>query len=89
MIGSRPTAFKVGGATEGVALLKAGSAITVKGENEDQGAGVQIVRKALQSPIRQIAENSSIEGSIVVGKVLESRSGTFGYDARDETSTAT
>jgi chaperonin GroEL len=68
----------------GVALLKAVAAITVKGENEDQDAGVQIVRKALQSPIRQIAENSGVEGSIVVGKVLESRSGTFGYDAQKD-----
>ncbi len=55
----------------GVALLKATLAITVKGDNEDQEAGIQIVRRALQSPIRQIAENAGVEGSIVVGKVLE------------------
>jgi chaperonin GroEL len=68
----------------GVALLKAGQAINVKGENEDQDAGVQIVRRALQAPIRQIAENAGVEGSIVVGKVLEARGGTFGYDAQKD-----
>ena len=66
----------------GVALLKATSAITVKGDNEDQDAGIQIVRKALQAPIRQIAENAGVEGSIVVGKVLDARGVTFGYDAQ-------
>ena len=59
----------------GVALLKAAQAITVKGDNEDQDAGINIVRKALQAPIRQIAENAGVEGSIVVGKVLEGRAG--------------
>jgi chaperonin GroEL len=68
----------------GVALLKATLAITVKGDNEDQEAGIQIVRRALQSPIRQIAENAGVEGSIVVGKVLESRGQTFGYDAQKD-----
>ena len=53
----------------GVALLRRAQAITVKGDNEDQDAGINIVRKALQSPIRQIAENAGVEGSIVVGKV--------------------
>jgi chaperonin GroEL len=66
----------------GVMLLKATKAITVKGDNEDQDAGINIVRKALQSPIRQIAENAGVEGSIVVGKVMEERSGAFGYDAQ-------
>jgi chaperonin GroEL len=66
----------------GVALLKASLAIDVKGENEDQNAGIAIVKKALQSPIRQIAENAGVEGSIVVGKVLETRSHSFGYDAQ-------
>jgi chaperonin GroEL len=65
----------------GVMLLKAAKAITVKGDNQDQDAGINIVRKALQSPIRQIAENAGVEGSIVVGKVME-RSGSFGYDAQ-------
>jgi chaperonin GroEL len=66
----------------GVALLKASGAITVKGDNDDQDAGIQIIRRALQAPIRQIAENAGVEGSIVVGKVLESRGGSFGYDAQ-------
>ena len=66
----------------GVMLLKASKAITVKGDNADQDAGINIVRRALQSPIRQIAENAGVEGSIVVGKVLDDRSGSFGYDAQ-------
>ena len=68
----------------GVMLLKATKAITVKGDNEDQDAGINIVRKALQSPIRQIAENAGVEGSIVVGKVMDERSGSFGYDAQTD-----
>jgi chaperonin GroEL len=69
----------------GVALLKAAAALDLKGENEDQNAGINIVRRALQAPIRQIAENAGVEGSIVVGKVSEQRSQVFGYDAqRDE-----
>jgi chaperonin GroEL len=51
----------------GVMLLKASKVITVRGDNEDQDAGIGIVRKALQSPIRQIAENAGVEGAIVVG----------------------
>jgi chaperonin GroEL len=66
----------------GVCLAKATLAITVKGDNEDQEAGVQIVKRALQAPIRQIAENAGVEGSIVVGKVLEAKGATFGYDAQ-------
>jgi len=66
----------------GVMLLRATKAITVKGDNADQDAGINIIRKALQSPIRQIAENAGVEGSIVVGKVLDERSGSFGYDAQ-------
>ncbi|MDX2307252.1 MAG: chaperonin GroEL [Hyphomicrobium sp.] len=66
----------------GVMLLKASAAITVKGENDDQEAGIQIIRRALQAPIRQIAENAGVEGSIVVGKVLEQKGATFGYDAQ-------
>jgi chaperonin GroEL len=69
----------------GVALLKASLAIDAKGENDDQNAGIAIVKKALQSPIRQIAENAGVEGSIVAGKVLDTRAPGFGYDAqRDE-----
>ncbi len=68
----------------GVMLLKASAAITVKGDNEDQEAGIQIIRRALQSPIRQISENAGVEGSIVVGKVLEAKAPTFGYDAQND-----
>jgi chaperonin GroEL len=67
----------------GVALLKAVQAITAKGDNEDQDAGINIVKRALQSPIRQIAENAGVEGSIVVGKVLDGRGAAFGYDAQN------
>ena len=66
----------------GVMLVKAIKAITVKGDNADQDAGIKIIRRALQAPIRQIADNAGIEGSIVVGKVMEGRSNSFGYDAQ-------
>jgi chaperonin GroEL len=68
----------------GVALLWASKAIKTKGDNDDQEAGINIVRKALQSPIRQIAENAGVEGSIVVGKVLENKSASYGYDAQND-----
>ncbi len=68
----------------GVMLLKAGNAITVKGDNADQDAGIAIVKRALQAPIRQIAANAGVEGSIVVGKVLEARGQAYGYDAQDD-----
>ena len=69
----------------GVALLKASKILDgFKGDNDDQEAGVAIVRRALQAPIRQIAENAGVEGSIVVGKVLENTSPTFGFNAQTE-----
>jgi chaperonin GroEL len=69
----------------GVALLKASKALAnLTGDNDDQTAGIAIVRRALQAPIRQIAENAGVEGSIVVGKVLESDSATFGFNAQTE-----
>ena len=69
----------------GVALLKAAAALDgLKGDNADQDAGIAIVRRALQAPIRQIAENAGVEGSIVVGKVLENPSATYGFDAQKE-----
>jgi len=69
----------------GVALLKAIKALEgLKGDNADQDAGIAIVRRALQAPIRQIAENAGVEGSIVVGKILENASGTFGFDAQSD-----
>ncbi|MFP3920921.1 MAG: chaperonin GroEL [Dichotomicrobium sp.] len=66
----------------GVALLRAVNAITIEGENADQEAGIKIVRRALQEPIRQIAENAGVEGSIVVGKVLEKNDPNWGYNAQ-------
>jgi chaperonin GroEL len=69
----------------GVALLKAGKALAgLKGDNADQDAGIAIVRRALQAPIRQIAENAGVEGSIVVGKILDNDSATFGFDAQTD-----
>jgi len=69
----------------GVALLKAAKALDgMVGENPDQTAGIAIVRRALQAPIRQIAENAGVEGSIVVGKVLDNKSPTFGFNAQTE-----
>jgi chaperonin GroEL len=69
----------------GVALLKASKALEgLTGDNDDQNAGIAIVRNALQAPIRQIAENAGVEGSIVVGKVLENPSSTFGFNAQTE-----
>tara|TARA_R100000049_G_C1926816_1_gene71163 strand:+ start:1 stop:1071 length:1071 start_codon:yes stop_codon:yes gene_type:complete len=69
----------------GVALLKASKILDgFKGDNDDQEAGVAIVRRALQAPIRQIAENAGVEGSIVVSKVLENNSATFGFNAQTE-----
>ena len=69
----------------GVALLKASKALAgLVGDNADQTAGIAIIRRALQAPIRQIAENAGVEGSIVVGKVLESDSATFGFNAQTE-----
>jgi chaperonin GroEL len=69
----------------GVALLKASKVLAdLTGENDDQTAGIAIVRRALQAPIRQIAENAGVEGSIVVGKVLENASPTFGFNAQTE-----
>ena len=69
----------------GVALLKASKVLDgFKGDNDDQEAGVAIVRRALQAPIRQIAENAGVEGSIVVSKVMENESPTFGFNAQTE-----
>ena len=66
----------------GVALLRASRFIESKGENEDQEAGVNIVRRALQAPIRQIVENAGDEGSVVVGKILGENKANFGYNAQ-------
>ena len=69
----------------GVALLRAKTAVAkLKSENADEQAGINIVLKALESPIRQIVENAGDEGSIVVGKILDNKSQTFGFDAQTE-----
>jgi len=67
----------------GVALLRAVEALKrVKTENDDQKHGLEIVRKALQMPARQIAQNAGDDGSVVVGKILEKDQYNFGYDAQ-------
>jgi chaperonin GroEL len=69
----------------GVALLRAKKAIgKLRSGNADVQAGINIVLKALEAPVRQIAENSGHEGSIVVNKILDSKSETFGFDAQGE-----
>ncbi|PWB65818.1 MAG: chaperonin GroEL [Bradyrhizobiaceae bacterium] len=69
----------------GVALLRAKKAVgRLANDNPDVQAGINIVLKALEAPLRQIAENSGVEGSIVVGKILESKSETFGFNAQTE-----
>jgi chaperonin GroEL len=68
----------------GVALVRAISSLeNLKGANEDENIGISIVRKALEAPIRIIAENAGIDGSIVFHKVLEGKDG-FGYNARTD-----
>ncbi|MDV4153077.1 chaperonin GroEL [Rhizobium brockwellii] len=66
----------------GIALLRSSTKITVKGANDDQEAGINIVRRALQSLVRQIAENAGDEASIVVGKVLDKNEDNYGYNAQ-------
>jgi chaperonin GroEL len=69
----------------GVALVHAGKVLEgLKGDNADQVAGIAIIRKALQAPLRQIAENAGVDGSVVAGKIIENASKTFGYDAQSE-----
>jgi chaperonin GroEL len=69
----------------GVALLRAKSAVSkLKSENADEQAGINIVLKALEAPIRQIVDNAGGEGSIVVGKILEHKSQTHGFNAQTE-----
>src|ERR1700690_126609 len=69
----------------GVALLRAKAAVAkLKSENADEQAGINIVLKALESPIRQIVENAGGEGSIVVGKILENKSETYGFNAQND-----
>ena len=69
----------------GTALLRAKKAVgKLTNENSDVQAGINIVLKAIEAPIRQIAENAGVEGSIVVGKIMESKTETFGFDAQNE-----
>jgi len=69
----------------GVALLRAKKAVgRIHHENSDVQAGINIVLKALEAPARQIAENAGVEASIVVGRILEEKSETFGFDAQTE-----
>jgi chaperonin GroEL len=69
----------------GVALLYASKALNdVKPANDDQKHGVEIVRKALQAPARQIAENAGVDGAVVVGKLIEKNDPTIGFDAQTE-----
>ncbi|MFT0892810.1 chaperonin GroEL [Pseudochelatococcus sp. G4_1912] len=69
----------------GVALLRAKAAVEkLSSDNADITAGIQIVLKALEAPIRQIATNAGVEGAIVVGKILENNSQTFGFNAQTE-----
>ncbi|GGE18817.1 chaperonin GroEL [Gemmobacter megaterium] len=69
----------------GVALVQAGKALEgLKGANSDQDVGIAIVRRALEAPVRQIAENSGVDGSVVAGKIRESDSLSFGFNAQTE-----
>jgi len=72
----------------GVALLRASKVLDkLETQNGDQKVGIDIVRRALQAPARQIAENAGVEGSVVVGKLLESKDQSIGFDAQTETYT--
>jgi len=66
----------------GTALLRASAALKAKGENADQDAGINIVRRALQAPARQIATNAGAEASIVAGKILDNKSNAYGFNAQ-------
>jgi chaperonin GroEL len=69
----------------GVALVRASKKLRgLEGVNPDQTAGIAIVRKALQAPLRQIAQNAGVDGSVVSGKIMESDDASFGFDAQTE-----
>ena len=69
----------------GVALVQGAKSLEgLKGENSDQDAGIAIVRKALEAPLRQIAENSGVDGSVVAGKIRESSDLSYGFNAQTE-----
>ncbi|GHC47400.1 chaperonin GroEL [Neogemmobacter tilapiae] len=69
----------------GVALIQAGKVLEgLTGENSDQNAGIALVRRALEAPLRQIAQNAGVDGAVVAGKVRESSDKTFGFNAQTE-----
>ncbi|MEL6549405.1 MAG: chaperonin GroEL [Pseudomonadota bacterium] len=69
----------------GVALVQGGKALEgLAGENSDQNVGISIVRKALEAPLRQIAENAGVDGAVVAGKIRESSDLAFGFNAQTE-----
>jgi len=69
----------------GVALVQGGKALDgVEGANADQNAGIAIVRRAIEAPLRQIAENSGVDGAVVAGKIRESADTSFGFNAQTE-----
>ncbi len=69
----------------GVALVQAGKALAnMKGANSDQDAGIEIIRRAIEAPLRQIAENAGVDGAVVAGKVRESNDKSFGFNAQTE-----
>ncbi len=69
----------------GVALVQAGKTLEgLTGANSDQDVGISIIRKALEAPLRQIAENSGVDGSVVAGKIRESGDKAFGFNAQTE-----
>ena len=69
----------------GVALVQAGKSLEkLKGGNPDQEAGIAIVRRAIEAPLRQIAENAGVDGAVVAGKVRENKDTSFGFNAQTE-----
>ncbi|MEM0922715.1 MAG: chaperonin GroEL [Pseudomonadota bacterium] len=69
----------------GVALIHASKALgDLKGDNPDQDAGIAIIKRAIQAPLRQIAENAGVDGAVVAGKVMENGEMSFGFDAQSE-----
>ncbi|NKW91909.1 chaperonin GroEL [Rhodobacteraceae bacterium R_SAG9] len=69
----------------GVALVQAGKALEgLEGANADQNAGITIVKKAIEAPLRQIAENAGVDGAVVAGKIRESADTSFGFNAQTE-----
>ena len=69
----------------GVALVQAANSLSkLKGSNSDQEAGITIVRRALEAPLRQIAENAGVDGAVVAGKIRESKDKAYGFNAQTE-----